>query len=425
LRVFRELLADTSGGVAIIFGILLPSLLGISALAIEVGSWYADKNRLQIAADAAAYSALVAYQKNKSLAEAVTIGVAEARASGYFGSADDITVLIPSPDGEMGTNSSRVMLSEPTPLFLSQLFLKEGWLNISTVSYAKAGDTTPAAPCMLALKPNQARSILIAASVKVDLGCVAATNSNAWDAIWAEGSSALAAECATTPGNYATNGSAKISFSKCANGTYSRTTTSDHLTASPFWGTPKVPDTAIAVDKNISQGRYGPGMPGGATMKPGKYSKQVEIAGTVTLEPGIYYFTEGFRATNGGKIVGEGVTIYVDQSKTIDVAQSVPWQLSAPKSGPTAGIAIMGNPNLPGRDIRLIGIIGNVEGAVYFPNDRLLTESGPNLAVTRCTQIVAAMIDIRGSGTVKNACSTNGGSGPSGASVRLAKGPLS
>jgi hypothetical protein len=423
LRNLRELRRDTSGGVAIIFGILLPALLGISALAIEVGSWYADKNRLQIAADAAAYSALVAYQKDKSLADATAIGIAEARASGYSGPADQIKILIPSPDGTLGPNSSRAVLTEPSPLFLSQLFLKQGWLDISTVSYATANSAVPKAPCMLALKPNQSRSILIAASVKVTMGCTVATNSDSADAIWGEGSTLLEAECATMPGNYATNGSAKITFSNCPNGIHTRASSEDHLNSSQFWGSSQIPDTSTLADQNVSQGRYGAGMPGGNSLKPGKYGKQVEIAGTVTLAPGIYYFTAGFRATNGAKITGEGVTIYVDQSKVLDIAQNVQWQLSAPTSGPTAGIAIMGNPNLPGRDIRLIGILGNVQGAVYFPKDRLLTEAGPNLATSRCTQIVAAMIDIRGSGTINNNCSGGSGATADGSRVRLAKGP--
>lgn len=423
LRNLKKFLTDNSGGVAIIFGILLPSLLGVSALAIEVGSWYADKNRLQIAADAAAYSALVAYQKDKSLTDAVTIGIAEARASGYSGPDDQIVILIPSPDGTLGANSSRAILQEPSRLFLSQLFLKQSWLDISTVSYATANTAVPNAPCMLALKQKQSRSILIAASVQVNMSCTVATNSNSADAIWGEGSTRLAAECATTPGNYATNGSAKITFSNCPNGTYTRAETSNHLAGTQFWGTSQIPDTNTLADQNVAQGRYGAGMPGGASLHPGKYGKQVEIAGTVTLAPGIYYFTAGFRATNGAKIIGEGVTIYVDQTHVLDIAQDVQWQLSAPKTGPTAGIAIMGNPNLAGRDVRLIGILGNVQGAVYFPNDRLLTEAGPNLATARCTQIVASMIDIRGAGTINNNCSGGTGASANASHVRLAKGP--
>lgn len=424
LRRLTELLADTSGGVAIIFGLLLPSLLGISALAIEVGSWYADKNRLQIAADAAAYSALVAYQKDKSLTNAVAIGVAEAQASGYSGPADKIKILIPSPDGTLGPNSSRAELTEPSPLFLSQLFLKQGWLDISAVSYATATPATPNAPCMLALKANQSRSIVFASSVKVDMACVVSSNSTANDAIWAEGQSSLKAHCATVPGSVATNGGAKVSFSNCPNGSYQRTTTEDYLASTPFWGSASIPDTNVFVDANVAQSTYGENWTAGNQLKPGKYGQQVDIVGTVHLAPGIYYFTNGLRAAPNSKIVGEGVTIFIDQSKLMDFSNDVQWQLSAPTSGPTKGVVLSGRPDVYGGTVRLFGIIGNVQGAVYFPNQEIKTASGPNLAQARCTQIVASYIDIRGEGTIKNDCSGVGNqTGSSGGKVQLAKGP--
>lgn len=424
LRNIRELLTDTKGGVAVIFGILLPSLLGISALAIEVGSWYADKNRLQIAADAAAYSALVAYQKNKSLTDAVTIGVANARASGYSGPADTIKILIPSPDGTLGPNSSRAVLTEPSPLFLSQLFLKQGWLDISTVSYATASPATPNAPCMLALKPNQSRSIVFASSVKVDMACVVSSNSNASDAIWAEGQSSLKAHCATVPGTVATNGGAKVTFSNCPNGSYQRTSSEDYLASTPFWGSANIPDTNVFVDANVAQSAYGEGLTAGNQLKPGKYSKQVDIIGTVHLAPGIYYFTNGLRAAPNSKIIGEGVTIFIDQSKLMDFSENVQWQLSAPTSGPTKGIVLTGRPDIYGGSVRLFGIIGNVQGAVYFPNQEIKTASGPNLPKARCTQIVASFIDVRGEGTITNDCSGVGNqTGSAGGKVQLAKGP--
>jgi hypothetical protein len=84
----------------------------------------------------------------------------------------------------------------------------------------------------------------------------------------------------------------------------------------------------------------------------------------------------------------------------------------------------MGNPAITGGTVRLIGIIGNVKGSVYFPHQTLQTESGPNLAQARCTQIVASTIDIRGDGRISNDCSGGGSVGTGGSSkVRLARGP--
>lgn len=420
-KLFRR---DERGAVAIIFGLLLPCLLGIAALAIEVGYWYSERNKLQVAADSAAYSALVAYSIDKNLDAAIAVGVAQAKASGFSGTAEQVVIAIPSPDGTLGPNSSRAVLRSNTRLYLSKLFLDAASIEIGVNSYAVMDEVEANTPCMLALRNNQSRSILIAASVQVSMNCLVASNSAASNAIWAEGSASLKAECVATPGTIGTNGGASVKLTDCPNGQYLRETSEDTLATSPFWGAPGVPDTTILADKAISQGRYGPGMPGGNVLKPGKYGKQVEIDGAVTLAPGVYYFTNGFRAAPGSSISGAGVTIYIDQSKVVDVAQNVAWNLTAPTSGATKGIAIMGNPSRAGGTVRLIGIVGNVQGAVYFPQQVLQTESGPNLSQALCTQIVASTIDIRGSGKITNDCSGAGGSAAGATSrVRLARGP--
>ena len=421
---FRRFPGSADGSVAVIFGILLPALLGIAALGIEVGHWYSERDKLQIAADSAAFSALMAYGFDKDLADAKAVGVARAKSSGFSGNVTQIQIEIPSPDGTLGPNSSRVTIQASAPLFLSALFLDAASVDIGVTSYATMAETTASAPCMLALKPNQSRAIVSAASVQVDMQCEVASNSAAADAIWAEGTAHLTADCATLPGEIASNGGGGVTLTDCPGGTYPRTTTEDYLSSTPFWGSSEVADTGYFADQGIPQGRYGPGMPGGNILQPGKYGKQVEIAGNVILQPGVYYFTNGFRATNGASITGDGVTIYLDQTKVVDIAQSVAWDLKAPTSGPTKGMAIMGNPAVTGGTVRLIGVIGNVNGAVYFPNQTLQTESGPNLANALCTQIVASTIDIRGSGSIHNDCSDGGAAAASGAKkVRLAQGP--
>jgi Flp pilus assembly pilin Flp len=85
MKSIKPFLRDERGAIAVIFGLLLPALLGFAALAIEVGYWYSEKDKLQIAADSAAYSALVAYSADKDLNKAIAVGVAQAQASGYSG----------------------------------------------------------------------------------------------------------------------------------------------------------------------------------------------------------------------------------------------------------------------------------------------------------------------------------------------------
>jgi Flp pilus assembly protein TadG len=53
-RALRHRLADQRGGSAVLISLLLVPLLGFAAIAVDIGSLYAEKARLQIAADAAA-----------------------------------------------------------------------------------------------------------------------------------------------------------------------------------------------------------------------------------------------------------------------------------------------------------------------------------------------------------------------------------
>ena len=419
--ILLRLVRCDSGNIVTMFAVLLPCLLGIAGLAIETGYWFTERHRLQMIADVAAYSALVDYSVNRNAAGAVSIGVDQAIASGYSGPPETASVQIPSPQGNLGPNSSMASLRQQVPLFMSRLFLNSASVEIGVVSYARF-DPVANPPCMLSLK-NESRSLLIAASVRMNMKCLVATNAKMSDAIWIEGTSSLTANCIRTPGSASTNGGASLSLTACDRTSYSRDLSEDPFAGAPFWGSAAVPDQPFYADQHVSQGRYGKGMPGGSQLQPGKYGEQVEIDGEVHLAPGIYYFSDGFRAAPNSKITGEGVTLMFNQSKVLDVAQGIAWSISAPESGPTRGIAMMGDPAITtSGDVRLIGVLGNVKGAIYFPHQRVLTESGRNRASAVCTQIVASTIDVRGDGTIINDCSGAGGAGGR-PRIRLVRGP--
>jgi Flp pilus assembly protein TadG len=52
--LFRGRLSDERGATAVVFALLLVPILGFAAIAVDVGSLYAERSRLQVAADAAA-----------------------------------------------------------------------------------------------------------------------------------------------------------------------------------------------------------------------------------------------------------------------------------------------------------------------------------------------------------------------------------
>ena len=52
--LFRGRLSDERGATAVVFALLLVPVLGFAAIAVDIGSLYAERARLQVAADAAA-----------------------------------------------------------------------------------------------------------------------------------------------------------------------------------------------------------------------------------------------------------------------------------------------------------------------------------------------------------------------------------
>ena len=54
IRPFRRRAQDERGATAVMFALLLVPMLGFAAIAVDVGALYAEKARLQVAADAAA-----------------------------------------------------------------------------------------------------------------------------------------------------------------------------------------------------------------------------------------------------------------------------------------------------------------------------------------------------------------------------------
>ena len=59
--MFRALWRDRSGAYSIVTAVMMPVLVGFAGFGTEAGLWYFDHQKMQGAADAAAYSADLAY----------------------------------------------------------------------------------------------------------------------------------------------------------------------------------------------------------------------------------------------------------------------------------------------------------------------------------------------------------------------------
>jgi Flp pilus assembly protein TadG len=102
----RGLGADCTGTAAVMLALSLASILGLAGLGTEVASWYMTTQTMQAAADAAAYTAVIAKSKGASLAQLTS--EAQSIASGYKfvdGSAG-VSVTVNNPPATGGHKGS-------------------------------------------------------------------------------------------------------------------------------------------------------------------------------------------------------------------------------------------------------------------------------------------------------------------------------
>jgi hypothetical protein len=157
---------------------------------------------------------------------------------------------------------------------------------------------------------------------------------------------------------------------------------------------------------------------GGATctVSPGVSASSVSLGNgsTFNLKPGVYFINNGITIGGGATVKcptctgGAGVT-FVVVGGTVNIANGVTVTLSAPTTGPTAGIAFFGNRSSPVSNVNSFAGGANMQitGAIYFPNQNVSFSNGVTLnGASTCTQLIAGTISIVGGSTLNStACS--------------------
>src|SRR5918912_1297247 len=100
--------AETAGGTGVVFALALPVVLGATGLDIETGLWYVEKQRLQVAADAAALSA--AYERAAGRPDSMQTAALQDAAKNGFSNVAPATFALNNPpsSGEHAGDPSAV-----------------------------------------------------------------------------------------------------------------------------------------------------------------------------------------------------------------------------------------------------------------------------------------------------------------------------
>jgi hypothetical protein len=379
----------------------MPLLIGFAGLATDVGLWLYAHQTMQAASDSGAVSAATAY----TVSNASNLTVQASAVTSYYGfvnGTDGVTVTANRPPTsgayQGSSNAVEVIVQQPQRRFLSALW-GSGQVNVQSRSVALAAGGLA---CVLALDPTASGAITAQGNTNIDLnGCSLFSNSNSASSITDGGSAILSAYSVGAVG--AISGAAAMS-------TTLGVTTGDTPLPDPYAST-TFPSFSGCDQHNFTAKTT-------VTINPGVYCGGIGLNANanVSLNPGIYYLDQGSLSVNGGAtLTGDGVTLVFTSSKgsnyaTATINGGATVNLSAPTSGPLAGIVMFGDRSMPvGTTFKLDGgSTQEISGAVYLPEAATEYAGGANTAIPTCTQLISDTITFTGSSNFAINCGSQG-----------------
>ena len=407
LRLLSKFGRDRSGGVAILFGLVLPVLIGMVAAAVEYGLLVHRRNQLQNAADTGALAAA----RELSLAAYSTDGTADTARSIILASLSNTGGL--SIDSQVKGASVEVNLRERVNHIFGQV-LGPPFTELKIQAIARISSSRL---CLLALEPEKNGAIDMNKSARLTaLQCGVFSNSKDKAGIVAADSALVDAETVCSAGGI----SGKANFVKPP-------TTDCPQIADPLAG--RQPPTIGACDFNKTEIKGGT-----RTLRPGVYCGGLKItnSATVTLAPGIYIVQGGkLTVDRGASLEGEDVGFFLagkDSSFLFDFDSSI--SLAAPKTGEMAGILIFDDRGgkfdkhriYSNHARKLLGTIYMPNGALYIDAKKPIADrSAYTVVVARTVEIFDGPDLVLNSDYNATSVPVPKGVGPTGSTVSLVK----
>lgn len=409
LRLVRAFAGNDSGSYVMIAAVVAPVLIGAATLGTEVGYWMHQQQKMQDAADSAAFAAATYYGPNPTASTGIsdaatsvssTYGFTPGGGMGGSGNGNSaIVVSTPPTDGPNRgkTGAVEVTINRQYPRMLSALFG-----NTPVTIAARAVATTRGGyGCVLALDRAAAGSVSARGSVNINLqNCSLYDNSVSADAVDGRGSAQVTALSVGIVGGIS--------------GTGNFTTTEGIWT-----GQPSTPDPYADVNAPAFSGcdynNYSTKK--NDKMKQGVYCGGIHFNGntTATLSDGTYVIDGGAMQVDGGAtITGDHVTFYFTSSSgsnypsvTINGGSTV--ALGPPLSGPLSGIVFFADRDTPvGTEYKLNGGSGlALSGAIYVPT-AAIDWIGGNSTSTTCTQLIGDTVSFSGNAALGVNCAGTG-----------------
>lgn len=387
--------ADKSGSYLIIAALMMPVLVGFVGLGTDYGLWVYTHQSVQSAADSAAVSAATADK-----AADVTVQASAVTALyGFVNGTNGATVAVnrPPTSGSRSTTANAVevvVTQQRAPLFSAAFLSRPVVISARSVAVP-----TPGTGCVIALDSTASGAVTVQGSSQINLqNCNLYDNSNNASALTIGGSGLITAQSVGVVGGIV--------------GASSITATGGIKT-----GLSPTPDpyAGVSFPPFFGCDQHNLKVNSSVTLSPGVFcgGMSVTAGAVVTLNPGIYYMDQGSLSVVGNATInGTGVTIVFTSGNnnnwaTASIGSNAVINLTAPTTGPTAGIVLFGDRNMPvGTAFKLVGgATQNFGGAVYLPK-AALDYAGGSSGSNGCTQIVADTLNWSGASSLTLNCST-------------------
>jgi Flp pilus assembly protein TadG len=327
---FRTALGRRRGTVAVMTALMLPALLGAAAMAVDLGIWFRETERLQLAADAGAEGAARLLPLSTTGTSAYQ-AAALIEVNGVTGGTTIGTLQTPVTVS-VGTNwsSVTVTLHSKASSYLAGALGFSG-PSLSATATATAVTTTPAT-CVLALSGSAAPAIQVdnMGSI-VASGCPIFSDSTASTSIYLN-SGTIKGTAIGSAGVFGTSNSGSNTVSPTSPSNY-QTSQSD-------------PDSGLSLPSFSTTCNGTNSFAGNHTFSPTTFCGNVSIignGGTATFNSGTYYIVNGsITFSNATVAPATGVTFVLTGTSpgTFTWTNNSNGTIAAPGTGALAGILI-------------------------------------------------------------------------------------
>jgi Putative Flp pilus-assembly TadE/G-like len=386
---------DRQGGVAPLLALgIVPLVLGVGA-AVDYSRANSARTAMQSALDGAALMLA------KEAAQGSTSALGQSASvlfNANFALPHVQGVQVTAAASPMATGTSLALSATGSikTLFMSLVGLSA--LNMSVHSTAAA--IADGLGCVLALDPDASGAVTGQGSTSVTLnGCSLYDNSQNQTALTVGGSARVFALSVGVVGGI--SGAENLT-------TMQGVTTGSGPVKDPY-ANDSFPSFFGCTEKNFTA-------KSAVTINPGVYcgGMRINAGAELTLNPGIYYLDGGGLSVNGGAtITGIGVTLVFTKKNSNDWATATingdaTVNLTPPTFGPTAGIVIFGDRNIPlGSTFKFNGGASQYfGGAIYLPTAAITFAGGAGTS-TNCTQIIGNTITFVGNSSLAVNCSNH------------------